>query len=194
MKTSIILLLILLAASACAPQPTVVPPVNPNPIPVTGVTPVASGVPAATSVPVCTCPTPAAPQAGKVSPAHIVCNCPVLLVTPGDPTGSVGSTPQAVPAGGITLEENGKTFIVHPGDAFLLNLGMDTYDWTVNIDDQNVLSREKNIMVIRGAQGIYQAINPGQAVLSAVGDPLCRASKPACMAPSIMFSVTVIVQ
>ena len=175
-----------------------VPLVNPNPVPVTGVTPVVTEVPAGTSVPVCTCPTslvtPAAPQAGKVSPDHIVCHCPVLLITPGDPTGSVGSTPQAVPAGGITLADNGKTFLVHPGDGFLLNLGTDVFDWTVKVDDQNVLSREKNIMVIRGAQGIYQAIGPGQAVLTATGDPLCLKSTPACMTPGLLFKISVIVR
>jgi hypothetical protein len=156
---------------------------------------VAADIPVATSVP-CTCPTgkptPAAP--GKVSPDHIICNCPVLLITPGDPTSVVGSNPQAIPANGITLVDNGKTFLVHPGDGFLLNLGMDVYDWSVTIDDQNVISREKGVMPIRGAQGIYQAMAPGQAVLSAVGDPLCRNSTPACMLPSMMFQVTVIVQ
>ena len=196
MKTSIILLLILVLGTACASQPTVVPTVNPNPIPVTGVTPVATDIPAATSVPVCTCPTskptPAAP--GQVSPDHIVCNCPALLITPGDPTSSVGSAPQAVPAGGITLADNGKTFLIHTGDGFLLNLGMDVYDWTVSIDDQNVISREKNVMPIRGAQGIYQGMSQGQTVLSAVGDPLCRTSTPACMMPSLIFKITIIVQ
>jgi len=196
MRTSIILLLILLAGTACTPQPTTVPQVNPNPIPVTGATPVATDVPAATAVPVCTCPTSKATpaQAGKVSPDHIICNCPILLVTPGDPTSAVESNPQVIPAGGLTLADNGNTFIVHPGDSFLLNLGMDTFDWTVTIDNQNIISREKNVMPIRGAQGVYQASSPGQAVLSAVGDPLCRNSTPACMSPSLLFQVTLIVQ
>ena len=195
MRTSIILLLILLIGTACTPQPTVIPPVNPNPIPVTGVTPVATGIPAATSVP-CTCPTgKAAPaQPGKVSPDHIICNCPILLVTPGDPTSAVGSNPQASPAGGITLADNGKTFLLHPGESILLNLGMDTFDWTVSIDNQNVISREKNVMPIRGAQGVYLAAAPGQAVLSAVGKPICQDSTNPCMALEVFFQVTIIVQ
>ena len=198
MKTSIILLLILLAGTACAPQPTVVPLVNPNPIPVTGVTPISTDISAAASVPVCTCPTsmvtPVQPPAGSVSPDHIICNCPMILVPPSVPTSGGGSSPQVTPPGGISLAENGKTFIVHPGDSFLLNLGMDVFDWTVIIDNQNVISREKNVMPIRGAQGVYQAATPGQAVLSAVGYPLCRNSTPACMTPSMLFAVTVIVQ
>jgi hypothetical protein len=137
-------------------------------------------------------------QPGSVSPDHIVCNCPAILIPPPVPTGGVGSgtgsTPQAIPAGGITLADNSETFLLHPGESFLLNLGMDMFNWTVTIDNQNVLGRVKNITVIRGAQGVYQAASQGQAVLSAVGDPFCRSSKPACMAPSLMFQVTVIVQ
>jgi hypothetical protein len=83
---------------------------------------------------------------------------------------------------------------MHPGENFLLNLGADIFDWTVQIDNQNVLDRVKNIMVIRGAQGVYEATSPGQAALTAVGDPFCRKSTPACMAPSMLFKITVIVQ
>jgi hypothetical protein len=202
MKTSIILLLILLMGTACSPQPAVVPVINPNPIPVTGVTPVATDIPAATSVPVCTCPTSMVtltqPPAGSVSPDHVICNCPIILVPPAVPTSGVGSGtgsgPSTIPAGGITLSDNGKTFLVHLGDSFLLNLGMDTFDWTVTIDNQNVISRERNVMPIRGAQGVYQAAAAGQAVLSAEGDPLCRNTTPACMMPSLLFRVTIIVQ
>jgi hypothetical protein len=198
MKTSIILLLILLMGTGCTTQPTLTPMVNPYPIPVTVTTPVATDIPAVTAVPICTCPTsavtPAGPQGGIVQPDHVVCDCPAIPVPPPLPTGEVDTNPQAVPANGITLADNGRTLLMHPDDSFLLNLGMDSFDWTVDIDNQNVLSREKNIMVIRGAQGVYQAGSPGQAVLSAVGDPLCRKSEPACMAPSILFKVTIIVK
>ena len=198
MKTSIILLLILLMGTACSPQPAVVPLINPNPIPVTGVTPVATDIPAATSVPVCTCPTsmvtPAQSQDGATGPSSVICSCPAIIIPLPIPTIGVESTPQAVPANGITLADNGKTFIVHRGDSFLLNLGMDTFDWTVKIDNQNVISREKNVMPIRGAQGVYLAAALGQAVLSAEGDPLCRNSTPACMMPSLIIHVTIIVQ
>jgi len=107
----------------------------------------------------------------------------------------VGSSGQTIPpVDGITLADNGRTFVMNVGSIFLLNLGMDVYDWTVEVDNQSVLSREKNVMVIRGAQGIYQALAPGQAVLTATGDPLCRQSTPACAMPSMIFKVTIIVQ
>jgi len=210
MKTSLILLLIIFSMAACAPQPVVTPLDNPSLIPVTGTTlvvtglpvtgttPVATGIPVSPSVQVCTCPTsmvtPTRPPAGYVSPDYVICNCPDIPVPPLVPTIGIGSNPQAIPANGITLGDNGKTYILQTGESVLLNLGMDTYNWTITIDNQNVLSRVRNIMVIRGAQGVYQANSIGKAVLSAEGDPLCRNSTPACMAPSIMFTVTIIVQ
>jgi hypothetical protein len=138
--------------------------------------------------------TPAQSQGGATGLSAVRCNCPAILIPPPIPTIGIESNPQAVPATGVTLADNGKTFLVHPGESFLLNLGMDVYDWTVNVDNQNVLSREKNVMVIRGAQGIYQAAVPGQAVLNAVGNPLCRSSTPACMQPALLFEITIIVQ
>lgn len=113
------------------------------------------------------------------------------MPTPAPATGTGG---EAIPPDGITLADNGRTFVARPGDEFLLNLGMDTYEWSPVVDDQTVLSRVINIAVIRGAQGIYKAHNPGTAVLTAVGDPLCRNTTPACMAPSILFRITVIVR
>jgi hypothetical protein len=188
MRISIILLLILLAVSACVSRP--------GETPGAAVTP--SGASSGTSSAECACPTsmvtPAQPQGGTSHPASEICNCPAILVTPPLPTAGVETTPPAVPTEGITLADNGKTFIVHPGDRFLLNLGMDFYDWTVNIDNQNVLARVKNIMVIHGAQGIFEASSLGEAVLTAIGDPLCRKSTPACAAPSILFKIMVLVQ
>jgi hypothetical protein len=95
---------------------------------------------------------------------------------------------------GVILDDNGKTFNLKVGDSFLLNLGIDTYDWTVTVDNESVLRMKMGVMVIKGAQGIYDALAPGTAILSATGDPHCRQSKPACGAPSILFTITVIVK
>ena len=199
MKLSLIVL-ILLCVTACAPQPTVVPQLTQIPIPivVTSEPPVTSVTISGTSVPVCTCPTgistPTQSQSGGVSVPPMICNCPAILVSPPAVATEAGSGSQNISTNGITLADNGKTFTLHPGDSFLLNLGMDTFDWTVDIDNQNVLSRVKGVMVIRGAQGIYEANSPGEASLTAVGNPLCRSSVPACEMPSIMFRITVIVK
>lgn len=90
----------------------------------------------------------------------------------------------------VTLEQNRQTISLHQGETFLLKLG-EIYQWNIVIDHPEVISRIPNIAVVRGAQGVYRAIQAGTATLSADGDPLCRQSKPACMMPSIRFSVQV---
>ena len=100
--------------------------------------------------------------------------------------------PTPGPIGDVTLADNGKTIHMVVGQSFLLKLGLG-YDWNITVSDQNVISRVKNIAVIVGAQGVYDALAKGSTVLSAVGDPQCRTDTPACASPSLMFSVTVIV-
>jgi hypothetical protein len=137
-----------------------------------------------TSLPLCPCP----------GGTPVICNCPAGLIPPAISSTDIAPTSQAIQTNKITLDDNGKTITLHTGESFLLDLGTDRFNWTVDIDDQNVLSRLKNVMVIRGAQGIYETYDPGRAVLTAVGDPLCRDAVPACMAPSILFKIIVIVQ
>ena len=99
-----------------------------------------------------------------------------------------------LPASGVSLLDSGKTFTMHVGESFLLNLGTDVYDWTVEVDRQNLLQRDMNVTVIQGAQGIYVAQAPGTVILTANGDPLCLQSKPPCKMPSISFSFILIVE
>lgn len=194
MKLSLAIL-ILLTVVACVPQPVVSPPSDlpPPTFPATEV----PGVINSTSLPVCVCPgsgvTPDQSQSTLRHGLPIICNCPAIIVPPPVLATQVGPNPQEIPPGGITLTDNGMVFTLHPGESFLLDLG-NQFDWTVNIDDPNVLSRVKNVLVIVGAQGIYTADNPGQAILTALGDPLCRRSTPPCEAPSILFKITVTVQ
>jgi len=111
------------------------------------------------------------------------------------------ATPTAIPSGGsmntnpsvVTLANAGQTIQMHVGDTFLLNLG-EGWDWTINVSNPAVVSRVVNILVIRGAQGVYKANRPGTATLTAVGDPPCRKSTPPCMAPSRAFQVQIVVQ
>ncbi len=106
----------------------------------------------------------------------------------------LGATPtETTPSGRIiTLDDNSKTITLRVNETFLLQLG-EGYDWNITIDDQTVLSRVVNVLVARGAQGIYEAHKPGRATLTAVGDPLCRRAKPPCAAPSRLFSLNVVV-
>jgi hypothetical protein len=92
----------------------------------------------------------------------------------------------------ITLTDNGKSINLRNGEKFLLKLG-DNYNWNVEIDNQAVVSRVMNIMVVKGAQGVYEARSPGLATLTGIGDPLCHTAVPACMIPSIYFQLDVVV-
>lgn len=104
-------------------------------------------------------------------------------------------TPQP-PWGGnlITLADNGSTYWMHPGQHFLLELGADAFQWSVSIDNPDVLRQVPSLVLTRGTLGVYEALHPGQAHLTAVGDPFCRDSQPPCMAPSVIFRLTVAVQ
>ncbi len=98
----------------------------------------------------------------------------------------------STPAPDITLQDNGKTFTLQVGQTVLLKLGED-YQWDIQISDQSVISRVKNIAVIRGAQGVYEALKPGTAILTATGDPDCLNSTPPCLSPSILFMIDIVV-
>ena len=93
----------------------------------------------------------------------------------------------------ITRDNDNQLITLHVGETFLLKLGQE-YDWSPVIDDQAVISRIPNISVIMGAQGIYLAHKPGTVTMTATGDPACRQSKPACMMPSIIFTLHIEVQ
>lgn len=120
---------------------------------------------------------------------------PARTMSPGSPPPATAPpNPRATPPGGaITLADNGGTFTLAVGDEFVLQLGTE-FDWTVNDVDQSVISRVRNITVIKGAQGVYRAVGAGRTTLTATGDPPCRKLTPACAAPSILFRVNLIVR
>src|SRR5664279_534109 len=123
---------------------------------ITACVPLETSQPEPTTIPV-TIPvnTPPAAEAtvqgsdsgGIVSSATLM--SPVIVSATAE--NGAGSLSDILPADGVTLSDNGKTFAMHVGESFLLKLGMDIYDWTVEVDNQNVIHREMNVMVIRGA-------------------------------------------
>src|SRR5437867_5538774 len=90
----------------------------------------------------------------------------------------------------ITLEQNNQAISLKKGESFLLKLG-ETHDWSVDIANQTVVSRVMNVMVVKGAQGLYQSHNIGDTTLTAVGDPPCYKEIPRCLAPSIIFKLDI---
>lgn len=92
----------------------------------------------------------------------------------------------------VTLQDSGKTITLHVGDTFLLALG-DQQQWNVQVADQTVLARVPNIMVVRGAQGVYKALKVGTTTLTATGTAPCNTGQ-VCPMYAIGFHVTVQVQ
>jgi len=87
------------------------------------------------------------------------------------------------------------------GDTFLLNLGAGTYilnkvtyDWTVTIDHPDVIGSSDATTTVLASQGLYTALKPGRATLSAIGVPSCRQTAPVCADSAITFRVTLVVR
>jgi hypothetical protein len=116
---------------------------------------------------------------------------PVRAAAAPTPSGAVAASPSA--SATVTLADDGRTVTLQPGQRALISLG-DNLDWTLQVDDESIVSRVPGVTVERGAQAMYQANRVGQTALSATGDPACRKAQPACAQPSRMFRVTIVVQ
>jgi len=190
------LLAVVLGAVACTPSGAALRPAqvvvsvptsaSPSPPPVPPERP-----PIGTAACDCRDPFAASPPPGIAQPPLIICSCPFLPVPPSQTPSNPGAL---LPGAVVTLADNGGIFVMRPGAHFLLELGTEVFQWSVAVDNPAVLSRIPSLVIIRGTQGVYQAHQPGQATLTAVGAPLCRNSRPMCMAPSIVFRLTVIVR
>jgi hypothetical protein len=108
-----------------------------------------------------------------------------------DSTTGTTSTPLSLT---ITVTDNNKTITLKKGDRFLIKLGDETYNWTVQPNDFTIISRVKNVAVVKGAQGIYQADHPGETDLVALGEPLCLKEEPGCKMASLNFKLHIVVK
>jgi len=85
----------------------------------------------------------------------------------------------------VTLADNSATFHLHVGDRIWLNLDSG-YDWSVSFGDPTVVG---------SAEYLYAyALSSGVSSVTALGNPKCANSTPPCLAPSLIFTITVIVQ
>lgn len=117
----------------------------------------------------------------------------LLFVAAGPVLAQMTDGAETTPEGKIiTLDDNDKTTTLQVNETFLLKLG-ESYDWNITIDDQTIVSRVVNVLVVKGAQGIYRAHKPGSATLTAAGDPICRKTTPPCQAPSVLFKLNIVV-
>lgn len=85
----------------------------------------------------------------------------------------------------VTMADNGTTYHLHAGDRIWLNLDSG-YDWSVSVGDPTVIG---------GAEYLYvYALSSGVSTITALGNPKCANSTPPCLAPSHVFTITVVVQ
>lgn len=84
-----------------------------------------------------------------------------------------------------TMADNGRTFVMNVGDKLMLNLDF-SYGWSAFSISNNA--------VLAGAQDGFFALTAGTATLTTTGNPECLNFTPPCGMPSILYSITVIVQ
>ncbi len=113
----------------------------------------------------------------------------IVLISIGTSAAAIDIPPS--PVKNITSADDGKTITLQPNETFLLKLGED-YDWNVTIDNQTIISIVPDVLVVRGAQGIYMAHNPGHAALTALGEPICPQGQP-CPTLVRVFKLHIIV-
>ncbi len=91
----------------------------------------------------------------------------------------------------IGLGDQQQTLLLSVGETFELKLGSGM-DWTIEIADAQIVARMAGDTT-DDSQGVYQALARGTTMLVATGDPTCRKSQPACMMPSIAFTLNIVV-
>ncbi len=103
------------------------------------------------------------------------------------------ASPSQAPAPTLTVTQadSGRTLGLHVGDSFLLKLGED-FNWTPTVADQSIVQRVPGVLVVPGAQGIYEAERLGETDLTAVGTLNCPPGQP-CPQLAILFRVHLVV-
>lgn len=94
----------------------------------------------------------------------------------------------------ITIDDGGKTINLRVGDRFEVLLKKEVYEWAVADLDANLITRLPNDPAGAGSQGIFQAVKAGRTQLEAVGELPCHKSVPPCLAPSLLFEVTLVIE
>ncbi len=152
-------------------------------------------------------PLPVTPEPASANSSGgplVITVLPASAVGSPEPTALAGAAPgkppRLLPLAGrdgqplpITQAENGRQVSLSPGQQIILQLS-ETYTWQIEVSDLTVLSKIQAAAPASGSQGAFEARRPGQASLTAVGDPLCRSAKPPCAAPAVQFQIEILVQ
>lgn len=104
-----------------------------------------------------------------------------------DATGQTGAPPV------LTMAENGSRLILRPGQIFILALE-DGYNWQVEFSNPQIVEPAPTADVIQDHQLVFEAKQQGSTELTASGDPACLTETPACMKPSLLYSLIILVK
>ncbi|MGI8553635.1 MAG: hypothetical protein ACR2PL_23035, partial [Dehalococcoidia bacterium] len=88
----------------------------------------------------------------------------------------------------LTMADSNTTLTVPVGDSIELRLSTDD-NWDVSISDPTVLRRPP-VALIQGVQGLWNAVMPGESVITATGTAKCAAGVP-CPQFAILFQATI---
>ena len=94
----------------------------------------------------------------------------------------------------LTLEDAGKTINLKVGDNFQVLLKKEGFEWTLDAPDPTIISRLADDPIFPGVQGLFQATRAGTTRLSANGELPCHKSTPPCLAPTLGFQVTLLIE
>jgi hypothetical protein len=90
----------------------------------------------------------------------------------------------------LTMSDNGSTLSLPMGDSVAVQLD-GSFDWSVQVDHDGVLRRSP-LALVQGVQAVFDAVAPGQAVISATGSVHCAPGM-ACPLLAVVWSATVVV-
>jgi hypothetical protein len=93
----------------------------------------------------------------------------------------------------VTLAEHDRVALLQQGDRLVLNLG-DGFQWTLSVTGIEVLAPLANSALPPGVQAVFEAQEPGKALVRAAGEEVCRRTARQCSHTVIRFSLTVVVQ
>ena len=94
----------------------------------------------------------------------------------------------------LTLEDAGKTITLKVGDRFQVLLKKEGFEWTLDSPDPTIIKRLADDPMFPGIQGLFQATRAGTTGLSARGELPCHKSTPPCLAPTLGFQVTLVIE
>ncbi|MFY9610269.1 MAG: hypothetical protein WAU45_16850 [Blastocatellia bacterium] len=94
----------------------------------------------------------------------------------------------------ITFDNVGQTILLGVGDRFLLFLQKSGYEFSPAVLDTAVLRKVEEVEIIPGSQGIFEALKAGRTQLTAPGELPCHKTTPACLAPSLLVELNIVVR